>query len=37
MNLLLNSKNYYLKWKKKDQEYYKSPATEGVGLYKILG
>ena len=29
--------NYYLKWKQKDQEYYKFSASKGVDLYKILG
>ena len=30
-------KNYYLKWKQRDQEYYKFSASKGVDLYKILG
>ena len=30
-------KNYYLKWKQRDQEYYKFSAREGVDLCKILG
>ena len=30
-------RNYYLKWKQRDQEYYKFSAREGVDLCKILG
>ena len=30
-------KNYYLKWKQRDQEYYKFSASEGAVLCKILG
>ena len=37
MNLLLKFQNYYLKWKQRDQEYYKLSARKGVDLYKILG
>ena len=32
-----SSKNYCLKWKPKDQEYYKLFAGEGSDLYKTLG